>query len=62
MRHHPGLLPVLIISFNTEDTENRCEHREKLIDAFALLFYYRGNTGKEVIQNMSSYHSEVAAA
>lgn len=59
------LLPVQIsrsTTEDTEDTENRCEHREKLIDAFALLFYYRGNTGKEVIQNMSSYHSEVAAA
>ncbi len=33
------------------------------IDASYLLFYYRRNTGKEVIEkHMSSYHSEVAAA
>ena len=31
------------------------------VDEFALLFYYRLNTGKEVIQKfMSSNHSEVA--
>lgn len=33
------------------------------IDDLYLVTYYRGNTGKEVIQKyMSSYHSEVAAA
>ncbi len=36
---------------------------EKPVDASTLLFYYRVNTGKEVIlKYMSSYHSEVAAA
>jgi hypothetical protein len=34
---------------------------KKIIDAFTLLFYYRLNTGKEVIQkHMSLNHSEVA--
>ena len=34
---------------------------KKLIDEFELLFYYRLNTGKEVIKKyMSSNHSEVA--
>ncbi len=34
---------------------------KKTIDEFALLFYYRLNTGKEVIKKyMSSNHSEVA--
>jgi hypothetical protein len=33
------------------------------VDAHTLVFYYRRNTGKEVIlKYMSSYHSEVAAA
>ena len=34
---------------------------KKVIDEFALLFYYHLNTGKEVIEKyMSSKHSEVA--
>ena len=34
---------------------------EKVIDEFAVLFYYHLNTGKEVIEKyMSSNHSEVA--
>ncbi len=34
---------------------------KKLIDEFALVFYYHFNTGKEVIKKyMSSNHSEVA--
>jgi hypothetical protein len=34
---------------------------KKLIDEFALLFYYSLNTGREVIKKyMSSNHSEVA--
>jgi len=44
-------LPPLFLSFKIS------------IDASDLLFYYRANTGKEVIEkHMSSYHSEVAAA
>jgi hypothetical protein len=34
---------------------------KKIVDELALQFYYRLNTGKEVIQKyMSSNHSEVA--
>ena len=47
---------ALLIQTSTHRLENS-------IDAGSLLFYYRRNTGKEVILKfMSSYHSEVAAA
>ena len=42
-------------------TENWCHEQKILIDEIALQFYYRLNTGKEVIQKYMSFnHSEVA--
>jgi hypothetical protein len=41
---------------------NRVTKTKKSFDGSSLVFYYRDNTGKEVIQYMSFYHSEVAAA
>ena len=46
---------------NSPQSHKDTELVEKVIDEFAVLFYYHLNTGKEVIEKyMSSKHSEVA--